>query len=693
MKKLSKKLLALLLVFAMLIPTGAIAVTTTAAGSYITELATSHVAYRGGNDLYYEDVATAISLLTNNGYSAVDYDLNQGVFGDFIYMGYRLGSNSNSAIRDIKIYKGSNPPSYINETVNGSTCTYYPVLDVEGYAYDLNANANSGSPIYAYYTKDAAAGGPITSIYFSTSSAGANVTYFNSTSAANLNYKSGLVNSDAIYMSYTYDANTQPSVPTGPQFPAGYNFKEDSYSFPNLDETISWNYYVSAFGTIRGLVLYNRHESGANHGHCFGMAQSTASILKQAPSTTSFDNNNNLRTLSPNDYSSEIEMDLRSYIKYSHIYQFSDSVSNMRNTNKGYDTVYNAVKKYVKYGGSPVLIDMWANFGGHTVYAIGIEGDDIIVNDSNEPGNQTKITKTENGWSYFGGGWYWDSNNGDTINFVYATTSLYGAILDDLDKFFSNHKLLVKGKTSLSYSTTSEMDEILETSLNNELDNEYRYYWLDDNVDTITVSNPTESDEIISVSSEDLGFEVGLSSEASACFKMKENTESNVTVSTKSDENIDLTVMMTNDENELVSVSLIGTANGDEVVASETEDGIQVTGLNDITVTYETPDGTAETKADVTDGSTVNITVNDDKNTVETDWQDKEETETDEECKHSDANHDGICDACSEDFTKGCSCNCHGNAFMQFLHKIVTFLRKLFGMTQYQYCNCGKAHW
>lgn len=40
-----------------------------------------------------------------------------------------------------------------------------------------------------------------------------------------------------------------------------------------------------------------------------------------------------------------------------------------------------------------------------------------------------------------------------------------------------------------------------------------------------------------------------------------------------------------------------------------------------------------------------------------------------------------------------CSCKCHGNAFMQFLHKIATFLRKLFGMSQYQYCDCGKAHW
>lgn len=46
-----------------------------------------------------------------------------------------------------------------------------------------------------------------------------------------------------------------------------------------------------------------------------------------------------------------------------------------------------------------------------------------------------------------------------------------------------------------------------------------------------------------------------------------------------------------------------------------------------------------------------------------------------------------------ENTEKNCSCNCHSNAFMQFLHKIVSFLRKLFGMTQYQYCDCGKAHW
>lgn len=40
-----------------------------------------------------------------------------------------------------------------------------------------------------------------------------------------------------------------------------------------------------------------------------------------------------------------------------------------------------------------------------------------------------------------------------------------------------------------------------------------------------------------------------------------------------------------------------------------------------------------------------------------------------------------------------CSCDCHSNAFMQFIHKILCFFYKLFGMKQYQYCACGKAHW
>ena len=41
-----------------------------------------------------------------------------------------------------------------------------------------------------------------------------------------------------------------------------------------------------------------------------------------------------------------------------------------------------------------------------------------------------------------------------------------------------------------------------------------------------------------------------------------------------------------------------------------------------------------------------------------------------------------------------CDCDCHNNSgFIRFFFKIVTFLRKLFGMKEFQHCDCGAAHW
>ncbi len=44
--------------------------------------------------------------------------------------------------------------------------------------------------------------------------------------------------------------------------------------------------------------------------------------------------------------------------------------------------------------------------------------------------------------------------------------------------------------------------------------------------------------------------------------------------------------------------------------------------------------------------------------------------------------------------TSECNCSCHSdNAFIRFFFNLATFFRKLFGMEQYRYCGCGKAHW
>ena len=46
------------------------------------------------------------------------------------------------------------------------------------------------------------------------------------------------------------------------------------------------------------------------------------------------------------------------------------------------------------------------------------------------------------------------------------------------------------------------------------------------------------------------------------------------------------------------------------------------------------------------------------------------------------------------DVTGECTCSCHSkNSLVAFFFKIFTLLRKLFGMSEYQYCGCGAAHW
>lgn len=41
-----------------------------------------------------------------------------------------------------------------------------------------------------------------------------------------------------------------------------------------------------------------------------------------------------------------------------------------------------------------------------------------------------------------------------------------------------------------------------------------------------------------------------------------------------------------------------------------------------------------------------------------------------------------------------CDCDCHSSSgFIRFFWKIANFFRRLFGMKDYQYCDCGEAHW
>ncbi len=524
---------------------------------------------------------------------------------------------------------------------------------------------------------------------------------------------------------------------SGPQFPEGYDFKEDRYSFrnSNVADTISLDIYKDVFGEEKGETIYNAYERGeSTHGLCYGIAVTTGSLLLDVPSVDSF-----IRYVGPCKYIKDINMGTKCYelntitaknfIKYGYVTQFSTQAE----TEFGDCTaLYNAVSDYVYNGGIPVTVSLkeyrydsskneWSQTFGHRVLAVGIDGNNgIIIDDSNKGSKQTiYLTKDSNGnftneWTYSGysqttdGTCIFDKNVGVArvigYNTAIALPYLVLAANAQLDGYPDSayedeyHEVDIETKKldseynlvsviSDSYEIVSDdgyLSAIDKPEMGSEInDNNGDLYWINDS-SNITVSNFNSNDNKVKFATNDVAVEVSICEDSTVEMSIDENSNSVIAnLSIVEGKNYTIAFDTSDSEGNDVDISVTGTANGDEVVACETEDGIQVTGLNDITVTYETADGTAETTAKVDDGSTVNITVNDDENTVETDWQ----------CKHPDENHDGICDSCAEDFTKSCLCSCHSNAFMQFLHKILCFLYRIFGMEQYRYCGCGKAHW
>lgn len=524
------------------------------------------------------------------------------------------------------------------------------------------------------------------------------------------------------YPSLRHNATCE-NVP-GEHFPEGYDFETDRWKFSNINETISLDYYIGLYEEQKGTELYNFRGEQTAHGHCFGMATSTSATLINAPYVTDYISWTGLpytKLSSVNQGTMNIDMDIsaKDYIKYCHIYQNSAYVARQRNSvsNSGINNVYNAVKNaaLTNTDCTLIVIDLWGGSGGHTVYAAGIDGNDILVNDSNVRGKLQRIKINGDSWTYSAAGLHWDSSVDATINYVKnciepylrltwnidveggnipkdsdssflyteesemnGTNSYYSSYIEPID---TDKLLVVSESDSFAFDESESMYRVMFAD-GDTTDNTDGLYWLDSG-DKINAENISDEEAILKLVGNEMKITAEMPVDSSAEMTVNENGTNKAIFDVKDDDKFSIAFTTLDDSKQFVETTLTGTANSDKVTATETEDGIQVTGLNNITVTYETADGTAETTAKVDDGSTVNITVNDDENTVETDWQ----------CKHPDDNHDGICDTCSEDFTKSCSCNCHGNAFMQFIHKILCFLYRIFGMEQYRYCGCGKAHW
>lgn len=139
--------------------------------TFVSEIAFARSGYWGNVNLN-----STKNKLTNAGYSALDWDFNDGcgTNSDWIAGGWKNSTDVSRALRDIKFRVADNggaPQSY-NLTVNGRVVTYYlvggtyePNSVSDGGVIDLNGGAG-GKYIHAYITRDPNAGPPITGIYF-----------------------------------------------------------------------------------------------------------------------------------------------------------------------------------------------------------------------------------------------------------------------------------------------------------------------------------------------------------------------------------------------------------------------------------------------------------------------------------------------------------------------------------------------
>lgn len=62
--------------------------------------------------------------------------------------------------------------------------------------------------------------------------------------------------------------------------------------------------------------------------------------------------------------------------------------------------------------------------------------------------------------------------------------------------------------------------------------------------------------------------------------------------------------------------------------------------------------------------------------------------------KHTDVNHDGICDDCGAQVKVNCDCYCHRHSKLsKIIWKLMRVIWKLFRIDSLRYCDCGRAHW
>ena len=192
--------------------------------------------------------SSAKSYLTDNGYTVINKDLNDGEGGWYIYMGYKTTTDPDEAITGIRITTDSSD-SY---TINGVTFYRLGSSDEPNGSGDGVVNLNGGTKLnalYTFVTRDTKFGAPITDIKINTNESESGYTSSStlnpgaSSSDLYLHYKSYLETASATYYYFTSSGTRTTSV----QSATMSNHLEEMTSIPSYPTTVSYSGYTLTF--------------------------------------------------------------------------------------------------------------------------------------------------------------------------------------------------------------------------------------------------------------------------------------------------------------------------------------------------------------------------------------------------------------------------------------------------------------
>lgn len=476
--------------------------------------------------------------------------------------------------------------------------------------------------------------------------------------------------------------------------PSGYDFFKDSYNFGNPEEKISVEYFKTMYEDSSGKALYKKKKNISKDGLCFGMAYTTASIYNGLPSVNRFSgvslNPKNIRDLKKSHKFSvgDYEITLEDFIKYAFIYQWSSDLYYRKYTyNSPTDTykLVNLTKEYVKNDQIGICLELHhceknkegklEPESGHAVLVVGIDGNDILVDDPNSTKELQRLSVNDDGSWKYSLPWCKDGVSSDNSYLFYSvsyfrpyqmlktgtTTTVRDGVLsdnssdtasetyvDDMQRLDSDHTLItmtgsveITGTDIVAPISSTNLSASFSDATNN---GDIIGYWVEDS-NEITIENTSGGENDIQYAKDNL-----LVSTESTNFSSITVADNTVLMNTTKNSKVSLTIETVYTYEDF-GTTINGIASGEQVTVSKTKDGYTVIGLKDMKITH---------------------------------------LKNDEEVDHTDVDHDGICDICSTNLTANCTCSCHSNAFIKLIYKIIAFILSLFG-NNFD-CACGMSH-